>query len=98
MPRLPVSTDIYHPPPKLLKNSIISDIKLWNNPHLDVKAAVKTLKKNVNEIFDFTKLPHAKMIEIYYKKLNISPEYNARKVKYLVRKKFGLRKVNMTRS
>ena len=90
-------SNIYHTHPKLLKNSIISDIKLWSNPHPAVKAAVKTLKKNVNEIFNFTKLPYKKMIKKYYKKVRVSPESNVRKIKDLVRKKFGFRKVDMTR-
>jgi len=41
--------------PELLKDKIITDFKLWNNPHPLVKAAVKTLKKNIKEIFNFTK-------------------------------------------
>ena len=90
-------SNIYHTHPKLLKHSIISDIKLWNNPHPAVKAAVKTLKKNVNEIFNFTKLPYKKMMKKYYKKVRVSPESNVRKIKDLVRKKFGFRKVDMTR-
>jgi len=47
--------NIYHMHPELLKDKIITDFKLWNNPHPLVKAAVKTLKKNIKEIFNFTK-------------------------------------------
>ncbi|MHA1379177.1 MAG: hypothetical protein ACTSRG_12415 [Candidatus Helarchaeota archaeon] len=55
------------------------------------------MKKNVNEIFNFTKLPHTKMIKKYYKKVRVSPESNVKKVKDLVRKKIGFRIVNMAR-
>lgn len=89
-------SNIYHTTPQMLNKSIILDIKLWENAHPELKAAVKTVKKNVDEILNFIKLPSKQKIKNYYQMVRVTPEYSMRKIKDLNRSKFGFRNINMS--
>jgi len=84
-------SDIYHLPSSSLTDSIITDITLWNGAGADLRAAVKTLKKNVREIFNFLRVFPKNTPESLYKKVRTSPEPVMRKIKDVVRTRFGLR-------
>jgi len=45
--------DIYHKSVEKLKEDIILGIKIWADAEEELKAAVKTLKKNVKEVLNF---------------------------------------------
>ncbi|MHA1279410.1 MAG: transposase [Candidatus Helarchaeota archaeon] len=84
-------SDIYHLPPSALTDSIITGITLWDGVGADLQAAVKTLKKNVREIFNFLRVFPKNTPESLYKKVRTSPEHVMRKIKDVVRTRFGLR-------
>jgi len=44
---------MYHKPVKELKEDILLGIKLWADAEEELKVAVKILKKNIKEIFNF---------------------------------------------
>ena len=90
-------SNIYHLPPNLLTKSIITDIKLWKDAIPDLKAAVKTLNKNINKIFNFKYIFKEGTPDKYYRKIRTNNEYSMRKVKDVVRKRFGFRNKEMTR-
>jgi len=84
-------SDIYHLPPSSLTDSIITGITLWDEAGADLQAAVKTLKKNVREIFNFLRVFPKNTPNALYKKVRTSPEPVMRKIKDVVRTRFGLR-------
>ncbi|MHA1380276.1 MAG: transposase [Candidatus Helarchaeota archaeon] len=82
---------IYHLSPEELTDSIIIDITLWANAGEPLKSVVNTLKKNVREIFNFKHAFSKKVSDELYKKVRTSPEHSMRKIKEVVRNRFGLR-------
>ena len=66
-------------------------ITLWDGAGADLQAAVKTLKKNVREIFNFLRVFPKNTPNALYKKVRTSPEPVMRKIKDVVRTRFGLR-------
>jgi len=84
-------SDIYHLPSSALTDSIITGITLWDGVGAELQAAVKTLKKNVREIFNFLRVFPKNTPESFYKKVRTSPEHVMRKIKDVVRARFGLR-------
>ena len=84
-------SDIYHLPPTSLTDSIITGITLWDGVGEALQAAVKTLKKNVREIFNFLRVLPKNTPNALYKKVRTSPEPVMRKIKDVVRTRFGLR-------
>jgi len=89
-------SNIYHVPTNQLTETIITGIKLWKDASSNLKAAVKTLNKNVNKIFNFTHLFPAGTPDKYYRKVRVSNEYSMRKVKDVVRERYGFRNTEMT--
>jgi hypothetical protein len=89
-------SDIYHVPPETLTHSIITDIQLWEDAGDPLQAAVKTLKKNVQEIFNFTQVFPKKVPYEFIKKVRTGPEPTMRKIKDVVRSKFGFRTPEMS--
>jgi hypothetical protein len=89
-------SDIYHVPPTTLTDSIITGISLWADAGAALRAAVKTLKKNVREILNFQHLFPKGTPMALYKKVRTSPEPVMRKVKDVVRTRFGLRTATMS--
>jgi len=90
-------SDIYHAPHQLLKPSLIQEIKLWSDAHSDVKASVKTLKRNMKKIFNFISLSSKGKWKNAYRKVRITPESSMRKIKDVARKRFGFRTPKMSR-
>ncbi len=88
-------SNIYHVPPGLLTRSIILNIKLWEDAGEPLVAAVNTLKKNVQEILNFTRMVPKKGQKELMKKVRTGPEPMMRKIKDIVRNKFGLRTPEM---
>ena len=87
-------SDIYHMKPELLKGTIIKEIKLWAGAYRELKAAVKTLMKDVKEIFNFVKLfPEGTPSELF-KKVGPNPEQLMRNVKNVIRDRFVLKSEN----
>ena len=84
-------SDIYHMPVEKLKEDIILDIKLWAGVGSEVETAVETLKKNVKEILNFRYVDFIRNKEMNYKKVRSTPEYSMRKIKKVVRDRYGLR-------
>jgi len=84
-------SNIYHVPHDKLTDSIITDIKLWVGVGEPLKSAVNTLKKNVREIFNFKHAFSKKVPNELYKKVRTGPEHAMRKIKDVVRNRFGLR-------
>jgi len=89
-------SNIYHDPPDKLTPSIIEDIELWVGAHSELEHAIKTLKKNVEKIFNFLPLYSKKKYKKYAKISRVSPEPQMRKIKDLYRKKFGFRTIETT--
>lgn len=89
-------SDIYHLPPSSLTDTIITGIVLWDGASAALKAAVKTLKKSVREIFNFLLVFPKNTPEALYKKVRASPEPVMRKIKDVVRTRFGLRTSEMS--
>lgn len=89
-------SDIYHVPPETLTKSIITDIELWEEAGNPLQAAVKTLKKNVQEIFNFTQVFPKPVPNEVIKKVRSGPEPSMRKIKDVVRSKFGFRTPEMS--
>jgi hypothetical protein len=90
-------SNIYHDPPEQLTPSIITEIELWAEVHPDLKKAIKTLKQNVEKIFNFLRLYSQKKFQKYPKISRVTPEPKMRKIKDLYRKKYGFRTVETTR-
>lgn len=88
-------SNIYHVPPELLTKSIILNIKLWAEAGAPLVAAVNTLKKNVQEILNFTRVFPKKTQKELLKKVRTGPEPTMRKIKDVVRNRFGLRTPQM---
>jgi len=61
-----------------------------------LKTAVKTLKKNVKEMLNFRLIIPGKNKEIIQQKIRSSPGYSMRKIKKVVRNRYGLRSKNTT--
>lgn len=89
-------SNIYHDPPEKLTRFIIEDIELWEGAHSELKHAIKTLKKNVDKIFNFLPLYSAKKYKKYSKISRVTPEPQVRKIKDLYRVKFGFRTIETT--
>ncbi|MHA1265921.1 MAG: transposase [Candidatus Helarchaeota archaeon] len=89
-------SNIYHDPPEKLTPSIITDIELWAEAHPDLTKAIKTFKKNVDKIFNFLQIYSQKKFQKYPKISRVTPEPQMRKIKDLVRKKYGFRTVETT--
>jgi hypothetical protein len=89
-------SDIYHKNHQKIKPSVITGIKLWKDAHSDLPAAVKTLKKNVNEILNFIELFSKKKLKNNKKIPRKTPEPQMRKIKDLNRMKFGFRNLTKT--
>ena len=89
-------SDIYHKLAEKLKADIILGIKLWADAEEELKAAVKTLKKNVKEILNFRHIIPEKKKEIMYRKIRSSPEYSMKKIKKVMRNRYGLKTKNAT--
>lgn len=90
-------SNIYHVSPQLLTDSIITGIILWDDAGAPLKAAVKTLKKNVREIFNFKRAFRKKVPNEFYKRVRTGPEHAMRKVKDVIRDRFGLRTPEMSK-
>jgi len=89
-------SNISHVPPETLTLSIITDIRLWKDAGDPLQAAVKTLKKNVQEIFNFTRVFPKRVPYKFIKKIRTGPEPSMRKIKDTARMKFGFRTPQMS--
>ncbi|MHA1269980.1 MAG: hypothetical protein ACTSPY_09370 [Candidatus Helarchaeota archaeon] len=89
-------SDIYRRNSEELKRSIIMDIELWENAHKNLESAIKTLKKNVEKIFNFTKEEYRVKFKNGKKIKRVNAEYEMRKIKKLYRQKYGFRTIKMT--
>lgn len=89
-------SNIYHDPPDKLTPSIIEEIDLWEGAHSELEHAIKTLKKNVDKIFNFLPFYSKRKYKKYAKISRVSPEPQMRKIKDLYRKKFGFRTIETT--
>ncbi|MHA1783983.1 MAG: transposase [Candidatus Helarchaeota archaeon] len=89
-------SNIYHVSPKILTDSIITGIRSWDDAGAPLKAAVNTLKKNVREIFNFKRALTKKVPEDFYKRVRTGPEHAMRKIKDVIRSRFGLRTPEMS--
>ena len=63
----------------------------------DLKAAVKTLNKNIDKVFNFKNIFKEGTPDEYYRKIRTDNEYCMRMVKDVVRKRFGFRNKEITR-
>jgi len=90
-------SNIYHLPYNRLKESIITGIELWKEAHNDLKAAINTIRKNKTKILNFIKLKNIEHLKNPPKSVRSSPEYQMRKIKKLIRRKYGFRNKNTTK-
>ena len=90
-------SNIYHDPPEKLQPSIITAIELWEGAHPALEKAIKTIKKNVDKIFNFLEIYSRKKFQKYSKISRTTPEPKMKKIKDLYREKYGFRTIETTR-
>ena len=77
---------------------LIKNLKIWDNAHLDLEAAIKTLKAHQVELLRFHDFMPSREKLVRMKGIRCVAEYQMRAVKKLYRAKFGFRTKKNTRN